>query len=205
MIDVVTTRTERRGFLHKRIAKFAGKLARTGLGVVGAAGIPGISGAARLTRSFIPGGSRNLRFNRGRAAQIERGATFRRGISLPPGLTPRGPGGLIGLIPGVPGGVTGFQATEIAAQTGECPKGFHKNRTGYHLRSGVFVDPESRCVRNRRRNNDNGRAAMRAARRLLGRKKSQDAIDKALRAFAPRARGRRRLTSGKQGTTIVQN
>ena len=201
MIDVLTTRTAQRGFLHKRIAKFAGRVVRTGLNVAGAAGIPGFSQGARLARSFLRGGSRDPSFReaRGRALGRGRGGTQ---FALPAGLRPKGPGGIIGLLPGVPGGVSGFAGAEATAS---CPKGFHINRSGYHLKSGEFVAPMSRCVRNRRRNNDNGSAAMRAARRLLGRKKSQDRIDQALRAFAP---SRRRTTSkkaGLAGTTVIQN
>jgi len=182
MIQVTTTRNSQRGFIHKKIGQFA----KTALGVVGAVGIPGVSGVARIGSSFLGGGSRNLAFNRARAAQMARGAATAR-LTLPPGLTPRGPGGILGALPGVPGGISGFAQEATGAI---CPKGHHLNKSNYFLIDGTHVPAMSRCVKNRRRNNDNGRAAMRAARRLLGRKKSQDSIDKALRAFAPRGRAR---------------
>lgn len=201
MIEVGTTRTERRGFLHKRIAKFA----KSALTFAGASGIPVISQAARIGGSFLPGGSQNRAFLDARAVQRARSRGFRRAARLlPAGLRPKGPGGLIGAVPGVPGGVTGFQEDTAAAAAGQCAKGFHLNKSSYFLKDGSFVAPMSRCVKNRRRNNDNGRAAMRAARRLLGRKKSQDSIDRALRAFAP-ARRSKRSVAPKPGTTIVQN
>lgn len=201
MIEVGTTRTERRGFLHKRIAKFA----KTVTQIVGATGIPVVSQVARIGGSFLRGGSQSRAFLDARAVQRARGRAFdRRSRLLPPGLIPRGPGGLIGAVPGVPGGVTGFQQDTGLAAAGACAKGFHLNRSSYFLKDGSFVAPMSRCVKNRRRNNDNGRAAMRAARRLLGRKKSQDAIDKALRAFSPPRRSKPSVSPSK-GTTIVQN
>lgn len=202
MTDQFAPPNGRRSFLHKRIAKFAGKLGGIGLDVLGAAGIPGVSGVARFGRTFLRGGSRSRQFTTSRTRQITRGRTERRLIGQIRVPQPVGPGGIIGLLPGVKGGISGF-AQEAAGAT--CPKGFHINRSGYHLRDGTFVAPASRCVRNRRRNNDNGRAAMRAARRLLGRKKSQDAIDKALRAFAPRSRKTSRGGAPPRGTTIVQN
>jgi len=198
MIEELNRPNETRGFLHKRIARFAGKVAGVGLRIAGAANIPLVSGAARLGGSFLRGGSRSRAFVEARAVQKARARRQGRTFGAP---QPTGPGGIIGLFPGVPGGVTGF-AQE--ATGGECAKGFHINKSGYHLKDGTFIAPMSRCVRNRRRNNDNGRAAMRAARRLLGRKKSQDAIDRALRAFAP-ARRRKAASAPTKGTTIVQN
>jgi len=69
-----------------------------------------------------------------------------------------------------------------------CPKGFHLNKSSYNLKNGTHVPERSLCVKNRRRNNDNGTAALRAARRLIGRKNHQDTIDKALRKIAPAKR-----------------
>lgn len=192
MITVTTTRVPERAFIHKRIGKFAKKA----LGIVGAVGIPGVSVAARTARSFLGGGSRSPAFTNARAAQLARGRAF-----LPGFRQPVGPGGILGAVGPFRGGVTGFEA---AAAGDTCPKGFHLNKSEYHLKSGEFIPEMSRCVKNRRRNNDNGSAAMRAARRLLGRKKSQDTIDKALRAFAPRGRSRAKSAPSK-GTTIVQN
>jgi len=46
-----------------------------------------------------------------------------------------------------------------------CPKGHHVNRASYHTAEG-FVEKGTRCVRNRRRNLSNGRANIRALRRM---------------------------------------
>ncbi len=91
------------------------------------------------------------------------------------------PGGTIA-VPGVGEiGLTGGQiAFQRRAQEGRfdlpadlagrpaigCPSGFHPNKTGYFLRSGTFVAPESRCVRNRKRNPMNPRALSRAIARV---------------------------------------
>ena len=47
-----------------------------------------------------------------------------------------------------------------------CQSGFHPNKTAYFLRDGTFVAPESRCVRNRKRNPMNPRALSRAIARV---------------------------------------
>jgi len=198
MIEQLNRPNDARGFLHKRIARFAGGLVKTGLRFAGAANIPLVSTAARLGGSFLRGGSRSRQFTDARAVQRARAARNqasrfgRGGNALEQAVAARK------FAAGVDGQL------QLAGEGGECAKGFHVNKSGYHLKDGTFVPPMSRCVRNRRRNNDNGRAAMRAARRLLGRKKSQDAIDRALRAFAP-ARRRKAASAPTKGTTIVQN
>jgi len=198
-MTVVTARPgDERGFLHKRIAKFAGKLGGLGLSLVGAAGIPGVSLGARLGRSFLRGGSRSRGFLDARAVQRARAFSGARGGGerVPPDIRN---------VAEARARMAAANGSAAVAPTGDaCPKGFHLNKSGYHLRDGAFVAPLTLCVKNRRRNNDNGRAAMRAARRLLGRKKSQDAIDRALRAFAGKSR-RRAPSAPTKGTTIVQN
>ena len=110
-------------------------------------------------------------------------------IALPPALIPRGPGGLLGAVPGVPGGITGFGNGDCPPGA-ECPKGHHLNRSNYFLNDGTFIPAGSRCVANRRRNPENFRANRRAAGRLLARKRQADRMDKALASLAPK-RGRR--------------
>ncbi len=61
----------------------------------------------------------------------------------------------------VPGGETGFEVAQVA-----CPSGFHANKSDYFLRDGTFVPKGSKCVRNRRRNPLNPRAASRAISRI---------------------------------------
>lgn len=84
-----------------------------------------------------------------------------------------------------------------------CPKGFHLNKSAYSLKDGRRIAERSLCVKNRRRNNDNGKAALRAARRLVGRKKHQETIDKALRAIAPSKRRSSPKPAARLGPTIV--
>jgi len=190
-----TLRISERGFLHKRIAKFAGGVFKTGLGVVSQIGPPGIRQAAGFGRSLLRGGSRDPRFLRSRASILSQGRlqsrrSFGTGITLPQGT-------------GAPSGVSQAELERLAGQLPgigrECPKGHHLNKSSYFLQDGSHVPEGTRCVKNRRRNNDNGRASLRAARRLLGRKKSQDTVDRALRAFSPPRRSR--STKAKPGGT----
>lgn len=86
----------------------------------------------------------------------------------PPGI--QLPGGLSIDLPGFgrPGyGVmaTGARKGRVqAGPNGECPKGYHLNRT----KTADGQGPRSFCVRNRSVNYANGRAARRAGRRLKG-------------------------------------
>lgn len=52
-----------------------------------------------------------------------------------------------------------------------CAAGFHPNKTGYFLRDGSFVAPETRCVKNRRRNPANPRALSRSIARIKSAKR----------------------------------
>lgn len=65
--------------------------------------------------------------------------------------------------------------TAVACQTA---RGTHLNRTGYHLKDGTYVAPNSRCVKNRRRNPLNPRALSRAMGRLSSAKKAIKALDR---------------------------
>jgi len=56
----------------------------------------------------------------------------------------------------------------VGAGADGCPKGYKLNKTGYHLRDGTFVPPQSRCVRIRTRNMANGKALTRAISRAGG-------------------------------------
>jgi len=167
-----------RGFIHKKI----GGALRGGLRLIGASGVPGFSQAARFTSSILRGGSRDPRFNRARGAQLERfrGRMVNTRAVLPGAV---GPGGVLGAM-GARGGITGAGVSFEPGDMGECPKGFRLNKSSYYIKSsGEFVEPRTRCVRIRRRNPDNGRAARRAASRLLQRKSHQDRIDKALQSL----------------------
>jgi hypothetical protein len=112
-----------------------------------------------------------------------------------PGQIPR-PGGAIGTTmpitrgPGVTGilqralpfGATGYE-TVLGGPGMGAPSGYHLNKTGYYTASG-YVPPKSKYVRNRSRNVSNGRANMRALRRLEAWDKADRKRRKALKAIA---------------------
>ena len=85
----------------------------------------------------------------------------------------------------LPGGRTGREVA-IPANGGRCPSGFHLNKTGYFVASspgnpsagGSWVPPESVCVRNRRRNPLNPRAADRAIGRLTSAKRAVQRLNR---------------------------
>jgi len=186
--DIFCRPNDRRGFIHKKLIGLGktalgvgssllpgpiGAAARTGLGFLGgSAGLPGGGGRSfgRARHRGLPAGSRVQIPSPGLSGAVQRflpgGSTGF--TTLPQGLIPKGPGGLIGAMPGVPGGVTGF------ATNGDCPpegvvcapRGFHLNKSSYFLRDGTFIPRGTKFVRNRRLNNANGRAQGRAIARL---------------------------------------
>jgi len=66
------------------------------------------------------------------------------------------------------GPFSGVQGGSSSTAPPARPSGFHLNKTGYFLKSGQYVAPRSRWVRNRTVNYANGRAARKAGRRLKG-------------------------------------
>lgn len=74
-----------------------------------------------------------------------------------------GPGGFT--LPGF--GLIGGGNRRIEPQDGQCPKGYHLNKST----TADGLPPRSICVRNRSMNASNGRAIARAARRLTRAKK----------------------------------
>lgn len=100
--------------------------------------------------------------------------------------------GLSGLAQRVfPGGKTGYQVTSLGrpaaaasmatpiaeGTTIACPSGYQPNKSDYFLKDGTFIAKGTKCVKRRRRNSLNPRAASRAAARLTGAKKAMRALD----------------------------
>ena len=178
---------DERGFIHKKLLGFGSKILGLGAGIaagpvgIAATGILGaITSGPPPPRPQLPRGSRVQIPKPGIAGRVQRflpgGATGF--TTLPPGLIPRGPGGILGAFPGVPGGVTGF--AEPTQETGVCPpRGFHLNKSSYFLRDGTFVERGTRFVKNRRLNEANGKANNRSIRRL---ERAQGQAKKVLRA-----------------------
>ena len=198
------------GFLHKSfIGRAVGGLAGRGLQFVGAAGIPGVSLAARTVRSFAAGGSRNAGFISARSAQVARGREAIRQHRARASQASRF-GVQVGPVAELARARRfGADLEAAAAQPsvdGICPKGFHLNKAEYYLKSEDTLVPErSRCVKNRHRNPDNGRASSRAANRLLARKRHSDRIDAALESLVKRRAPRRKKSGAIHTPLIVQN
>lgn len=117
--------------------------------------IPGIGGAAG-----------------GAIANIVSGGGPKPPAGLPtnlPALPTPGVGGAIQRI--LPGGQSGYQSAAP-------PKGYRLNKTGYFLKDGTYVPPESRFVKIRRRNSLNPRALSRAMSRLEGAKKASKSLSR---------------------------
>jgi len=89
-------------------------------------------------------------------------------------------------------GGRGGQSTALVRQNGNgaCPVGSHLNKSSYFLKNGTFVPEGSRCVKNRRRNPLNPRAASRAISRLESAKKAVRSIDR----FSIRCRRHSRMS-----------
>ena len=173
---------DERGFIHKKILGVAkralgvgssflpgplGTVART-ISSFGGSGVSRVSPSSIINQRGLPRGSRTQIPTPGFAGRVQRflpgGASGF--TTLPPGLIPKGPGGIIGTFPGVPGGVTGFGN---GAEGSVCPpRGMHLNKSSYFLRDGTFVEKGTRFVANRKRNASNGRANDLAIRRLDG-------------------------------------
>lgn len=182
-----------RNFLHKSILGLGGKF----LSFAGRT-IP-LPGANILT---IAGEVATGLSGRGRSPQLPSGQGVI-GLSpsdIPPGLIPKGPGGIVGTLPGVPGGVSGFAVDSV---NGSCPPpggrgnrrinaagqqawpGFHWNQSTYTRLGGPCstkpagtVLKGTEQVKNRRKfNTANGPARKRAIERLkAGEGDAKDAL-----------------------------
>jgi len=62
----------------------------------------------------------------------------------------------------------GVSGLPVSSGADGCPKGYKLNKTGYFLRDGQFVPPQSKCVRIRTRNFANGKALTKAISRAGG-------------------------------------
>lgn len=88
--------------------------------------------------------------------------------------------GGVGIDPGaaLPGGRPLFTREQQNGTQLACPSGFHPNKSSYFLKDGTFVPEGSKCVKNRRKNPLNPRAASRAISRLESAKKATKRLDR---------------------------
>lgn len=148
------------------IRKVGGAVAR-----VGSSLLPGPLGAA--ARAVVGVASRAPA-----AAAVGAGAVALRGIAMPGGGVPS--------LPQLARSTVRNTREMVASvATGEaCPKGFHLNKSGYYTAREGYIAPRSKCVRNRSRNNANGRALRRAVGRLQGFNGLVKSSRKSLKALA---------------------
>jgi len=163
---------ERRNFVHKRIAGAVKGFVSSGFNPLGAVG------------GFVGGGGRNAgptTTRRGKGSRSRRGSRARRNIAQTFQVTDV-PGFRGALERAIPFGATGLQVSTPlgigTAVTGGCPSGFHPNKSSYFRSDGaggaVRVMKGTMCVRNRRMNALNPKAATRAISRVgAGKRASQ--------------------------------
>lgn len=72
----------------------------------------------------------------------------------------------------------------ITTEQQMAPRGYHLNKSGYFLKSGTYVPPRSRYVRNRTRNFANGRALRKSISRVKGFERLVKGSRKSLRSMA---------------------
>ena len=202
------TRHDQRGFIHKKIGGFIGGAVRGAVGTVG--GVL-LGGGIPTPISVIQGAVRGALGSRAPRAQRVAVTPAGRFVRQAPILRANGriQGGQQGVVVGRTreerifvgprgqpvGQLPAGQGTQVAIDGtcppgALCPKGFRVNKTSYFLRDGTFVPRESRCVRIRRRDALNGRAALNSTRRLVAYTKANRRVATAIRAAARATRHR---------------
>jgi len=166
---------ERRNFVHKRILGAATGF--LGGGFTGAIGGFAAGGRKRSQRNAGPTTTR-----RGKGSRSRRGSRARQSIGQTFQVTDV-PGFRGALERAIPFGATGLQVSGAplgvgVAVTGGCPSGFHPNKSSYFRSDGaggaVRVMKGTMCVRNRRMNALNPKAATKAIARVgAGKRASQ--------------------------------
>ena len=180
--------------LFGNIWKGIKSVGRVATGVVGGLGIPVVSGVARTAGGILFGPAPGTTtWPSAPPAPMPPGVmAMPGGVQMIPSWAQQGsplqtaapapyatPGIMGSMQRAIPGGATGFQAPPQGGTMG----GYHLNKTGYFLKSGQYIEPFSRWVKNRRRNPGN----MRALSRSLGRIKSAKRMTKALSAISIRS------------------
>jgi len=147
---------------------FLGKAIKGGLGIVSKLGIPIVSGAAGVAGGLLGGA---LGGRAGPGLPGIGGGVSRFGGIPAISLQTRGqiptPGVAGTLQRAIPGGATGMEG---------CPQGHRPNKSGYFLRDGSFVAPNTVCVKIRRRNPLNPRALSRSMARIESAKRAADVL-----------------------------
>lgn len=156
--------------LDNRGDPFIGGLIKKGIGaIVGASPIGQLARVGVSAYNALKGGKsrqRQMVYQRAatRAPRGTAGGSFA-------GLSAGGPGGLRFGVEQYRTASQGVRTTGTIPQLGgggECPAGYHKNKSGYFTKSGGYVAPGSKCVKNRRMNVGNSKALRKGIRRASG-------------------------------------
>jgi len=149
---------------------FLGKAVKGVTGLVGGLGIPIVSGVARTVSGFLSGrgpGMPGPAFAPAGAPMM----TLRQGVPRAVGL---------------PGPIAATQRAFRGGQTGMgegCGQGYRPNKSGYYVQGagggeGVYVEPNTVCVKRRRMNPLNPRALSKAMRRIESAKRATTVLNR---------------------------
>jgi len=144
---------------------FLGKAVRGVTGIVSKLGIPIVSGAAGVVGSMFGAG----RVGPGFTPMFQPGQQPQMMLQQAPAGAPIA-GGLAARQRFFPGGATGVG-------TG-CGQGSRPNKSGYWLKNGQYVAPETVCVKSRRMNPLNPRALSKAMRRIESAKRASSVLSR---------------------------
>lgn len=169
------------------IGSLLGGIGKVATGIAGS--LPIVGGAVQGIETLFGGHHSSPPPSGSGGVVLGPGAASGGTITLPGGISISGGGG-ISLGGGAGGGSfgSGVPATTPGTALATCtPRGYHLNKRGYYTAHG-YVAPHTKLVRNRRRNDLNGRALNRALSRVEGYEHVRHRVERALNKIA-RGRG----------------
>jgi len=147
---------------------FLGGIAKKVGGFVGKLGIPVVSGIAGTVAGLIPGPAGPGMPGPGPSMAARAFGGQRPILLAQAGQIPT-PGVVGAAQRAFPGGATGMEG---------CPQGMRPNKSGYFLRDGSYIAPNTVCVKIRRRNPLNPRALSRSMARIESAKRAASVLSR---------------------------